>query len=77
MAKKVKLIDIHSHIIPDVDDGARNFAESLMMLEMMVEQGVTDVVATPHVNSNATRATWERQVSQFKLLKEKACSFRY
>lgn len=72
MAKKVKLIDIHSHIIPDVDDGARNFAESLMLLEMMVEQGVTDVVATPHVNSNATRATWERQVSQFKLLKEKA-----
>lgn len=70
--EKVKFIDIHTHIIPNVDDGARSFSESLQMLELMIEQGVTDVIATPHVNSNATTATWEKQVSQYKILKEKA-----
>src|SRR5690554_977578 len=70
--EKVKFIDIHTHIIPNVDDGARSFTESLRMLELMIEQGVTDVIATPHINSNATTATWEKQVSQYEILKEKA-----
>lgn len=69
---KIKIIDIHTHIIPDVDDGARNISQSLEMLEMMIEQGVTDVIATPHVNSNATKAIWDKQVKGFKQLKEKA-----
>lgn len=66
-----KLIDIHTHIIPNVDDGANSFEESLLMIEEMVEQGVTDVFATPHVHSNATKAPWEVQVKKFELLKEK------
>ena len=69
--KKIKLIDIHTHIIPNVDDGSNSFKESFLMLETMIEQGITDVFATPHVHSNATRAPWEVQVEQFKVLKEK------
>lgn len=70
--KKRKLIDIHTHIIPNVDDGSNSFNESLEMLNIMIGQGITNVIATPHVNSNATTATWERQVSQYKILKERA-----
>ncbi len=44
----MKLLDIHSHILPGVDDGAKNLEESIKILEMLKEQGVTDVVATPH-----------------------------
>lgn len=43
-----RYLDIHSHILPCVDDGARNIDESLELLEIMKSQGITDVVATPH-----------------------------
>ena len=33
-------IDIHSHIIPEVDDGAKSFEESLAMLNVAYEQGM-------------------------------------
>ncbi len=42
------IFDIHTHILPGVDDGSSCFEESLQMLEMAEQQGVTAVVATPH-----------------------------
>lgn len=42
------MVDIHSHILPAVDDGAENLEESLALLEAMKNQGITDVMATPH-----------------------------
>lgn len=42
------MIDIHSHILPAIDDGAKTPEESLRILEMMKEQGISDVIATPH-----------------------------
>ena len=38
--KKNQYIDIHCHILPEVDDGARNLEESLTMLRQEVKQGV-------------------------------------
>mgnify|MGYP003601164022 FL=1 len=40
--------DIHCHILPGVDDGARSLDESLAMLEAAKHVGVTSIVATPH-----------------------------
>lgn len=40
--------DFHSHILPGMDDGSADVAESLAMLRMEVEQGIGHVVATPH-----------------------------
>lgn len=40
--------DIHSHILPGIDDGARSMDESLAIAQMMVEHGISTVVATPH-----------------------------
>ena len=42
------MIDIHSHIIWGVDDGARNREDSVAMLRLAAETGTTDIVATPH-----------------------------
>jgi protein-tyrosine phosphatase len=44
------MIDIHSHILPGVDDGARNVDEALDMLRMSVDTGVTVQVLTPHIH---------------------------
>lgn len=41
-------VDFHSHILPGIDDGSANIPESIAMLKLEAEQGVTQVVATPH-----------------------------
>lgn len=42
------MIDIHSHIINDIDDGARSLEESITILKKMNDIGFTHIVATPH-----------------------------
>lgn len=42
------MLDIHSHILPGVDDGAKNSDEAFRILCEMQRQGITDVIATPH-----------------------------
>ncbi|MEO5926297.1 MAG: CpsB/CapC family capsule biosynthesis tyrosine phosphatase [Bryobacteraceae bacterium] len=44
------MIDIHSHVLFGVDDGARTIEDSLAMLRMAAEHGTTDIVATPHAS---------------------------
>lgn len=46
-----KLIDLHAHLVPGVDDGAKSFEESLQMLQMAAADGIETIVATPHVFS--------------------------
>jgi len=42
------IFDIHSHLIPKIDDGARNIAESIKMLQILKGEGVDNILATPH-----------------------------
>lgn len=42
------LWDMHCHIIPGVDDGSESMEMSLEMIRMEIEQGVTDIMLTPH-----------------------------
>lgn len=42
------VIDFHSHILPGIDDGSADLKESIAMLRMEAEQGITHVIATPH-----------------------------
>ncbi|WP_066248462.1 tyrosine-protein phosphatase [Neobacillus drentensis] len=46
------MIDLHCHILPDVDDGARDLSESIKMAQKAVEQGIHTIVATPHHLNN-------------------------
>ena len=45
------MIDIHCHLIPDVDDGPHSLEEACAMVEMAAADGITQVVATPHCNA--------------------------
>lgn len=44
------MIDIHSHILPEVDDGSRSLKESVEMCRASADDGVTVMVATPHAH---------------------------
>jgi protein-tyrosine phosphatase len=46
------VIDLHSHILPGLDDGADDLDVSLSMARIAVERGVQTMAATPHVNSD-------------------------
>ena len=48
------MIDLHCHILPYVDDGARNVDEALSMAQIAVESGVRTMVATPHCEHGGT-----------------------
>jgi len=42
------IVDLHSHILPAMDDGSKSADESIKMLYISAEQGVSAMVATPH-----------------------------
>lgn len=42
------VVDFHSHILPRLDDGSRSVEESVAMLRMSAEQGIREIVLTPH-----------------------------
>lgn len=45
---KIKFIDIHTHILPGVDDGARSMDEAVALCRMAWEQGTRAIILTPH-----------------------------
>ena len=48
------MIDLHSHILPGLDDGASTWEDSLQMARMAVEDGIRTMVATPHLYKGRT-----------------------
>lgn len=42
-------VDLHCHILPAIDDGARNIADSVAMARLAAEDGIEAVCATPHI----------------------------
>ncbi len=46
---RLRLTDLHCHILPGIDDGARDLADSVAMARVAAEDGITEVCATPHI----------------------------
>ena len=44
------MVDLHCHLLPGVDDGARSLSESLQMAALALQGGTTVIAATPHAN---------------------------
>lgn len=65
------MIDWHSHVLPGMDDGSRNVAESILMIQAQASQGVKTVIATPHfyANDESVDSFLERRAAAVELLK--------
>ncbi len=64
------MIDFHSHILPNIDDGADSVETSLEMLRKSKEQGVSDIVATPHFYYDETTVKhfWKNRQKAYETL---------
>ena len=47
--KRIEMIDLHAHILPQLDDGAESLEKSIEMCWMSYKDGVRTIVATPHI----------------------------
>ena len=63
------MIDIHTHVIPNVDDGSPNLETSIAMIKHEIDIGVTEIIATPHHIYKRYEKSVEEIKSQFELLK--------
>jgi protein-tyrosine phosphatase len=53
------MIDSHSHVLPGLDDGAENLSESVEIARLAVADGVTAMIATPHIRDDFNVAIGE------------------
>lgn len=65
------MVDVHSHILPGIDDGSSSTEESKSLLGMLAAQGIKTVVATPHFYANHQRVSEfiEKRNSAYEKLK--------
>ena len=66
------IFDIHCHIIPGVDDGAADIKETRKLLQMEYDQGVRNIILTPHFRFQMFETSLEKIKKQFKLTEEAA-----
>ena len=63
------MIDVHAHLIPQVDDGSHSFEDSVEIVRGLSSVGVTDIIITPHFVSESTwtSSRYKNQLSLTKL----------
>lgn len=66
----MKVIDIHTHIIPNVDDGSFNLETSIFLIKEEIKQGITDIICTPHFRRGMFETSREEILENYNLLKE-------
>ena len=64
------MIDIHTHVIPNVDDGSPNLETSIAMVKHEIEIGVDTIYCTPHHIFRRYEKSVEEIKANFQLLKE-------
>lgn len=63
------MYDLHCHFIPGIDDGARTMEEALQLLRLAEQNGISHIVATPHINPgyfDNTQAIIQQGLSELK-----------
>lgn len=68
----MKMIDIHCHILPKVDDGPDSVEESMEILKEMQRQGVICVIVTPHYRVEMFEPSMKRVLYSYKYMREAA-----
>ena len=71
-------IDLHTHILPGLDDGARNIEESKEMLRQAWKEGIREIIATPHffgALKSASKEKIEESIFAVEMLKHLLINF--
>ena len=63
-------IDMHCHILPGVDDGAKDIDETRQMLRIAYEEGIRCIIATPHHHPRRGKENPKVLRRQAKLLRD-------
>jgi tyrosine-protein phosphatase YwqE len=53
-------IDIHSHLLPGIDDGARTFGDTLRLTQALQDIGISEFITTPHIIQHVWDNTHEQ-----------------
>jgi protein-tyrosine phosphatase len=51
------MVDLHSHVLPGIDDGAQTPGESIVLIKKMMELGIKKIIATPHIMADYYKNT--------------------
>lgn len=73
--RKKMIIDVHCHILPGVDDGAKNPQVTRKMLEIARSEGIDAIIATPHFESGMTPEFLARRAGAMRITEELAAEF--
>jgi protein-tyrosine phosphatase len=63
------MVDMHSHVLPGIDDGAQNPQESVDLIKRMMSLGIKKIIATPHVMADYFKNTPETIAGALAILK--------
>jgi protein-tyrosine phosphatase len=63
------VVDMHSHVLPGIDDGAQNVEQSVELVKKMMELGIKKIIATPHIMIDYYRNTPQTIKDALDLLK--------
>ena len=64
------MIDFHSHILPEIDDGSRNLEQSILMINEAKEVGFTKIISTSHYMENYYECDVEKRKQLIKQLQD-------
>ncbi|MGC9385056.1 MAG: CpsB/CapC family capsule biosynthesis tyrosine phosphatase [Kosmotogaceae bacterium] len=70
MKRNLVGVDMHCHLLPDVDDGSKSLEESVEIIKKMKENGIHKIFLTPHMYSPNVRSKLELFDERFKMLKK-------
>jgi len=59
-----KLVDLHCHLVPGVDDGARTIEDAITCLEIFRDTGILRVVTTPHLTASHVQSSWRERIEK-------------
>jgi protein-tyrosine phosphatase len=63
------MVDMHSHILPGIDDGAQTVEESVALVRKMMALGIKKIIATPHIMADYYKNTRETIENALDILK--------
>jgi protein-tyrosine phosphatase len=63
------VVDMHSHVLPGIDDGAKNVEESVALVRKMMALGIKKIIATPHIMADYYKNTPETINNALNILK--------